>query len=127
MDSGVPPEKLKTPMKAMFASWVILFQETLEFKHIIALCYGRQHSLALQGHVPSPQVWAIGQIVANTLGLVVQQCVLNKSWDYWLFSDALAAAISFVCQMRTNWMTHDSIEAQDFDGELQVFRQCMQK
>jgi hypothetical protein len=39
-----------------------------EFKHVIGLCYGNQQSLALQGHVPSPQVWAITQIIANTLG-----------------------------------------------------------
>lgn len=44
-------------MKIKFVSWIILFQNTLEFKHIIALCYGRQQSLTFQGHVPSPQVW----------------------------------------------------------------------
>ncbi len=51
----------------------------LEFKHTIAFCYESQHSLTLQGHVPSPQVWAIVQIIANTLGPMVQQCVLNQS------------------------------------------------
>jgi hypothetical protein len=35
---------------------------------VIGLCYGNQQSLALQGRVPSPQVWAITQIIANTLG-----------------------------------------------------------
>jgi hypothetical protein len=30
-------------------------------------------------HVPSPQVWAIAPIVADTLGHVVQQYVLNQS------------------------------------------------
>jgi len=49
--------------------------------------------------VPSPQVWAIIQIVANTLGLVVQTSVLNQSEGYWLLLDALAAAIALVCQM----------------------------
>jgi hypothetical protein len=76
-----------------------LFQETLEFKHTIALFYGSQQSLAFQGHVPSPQVWAIPQIVVNTWGLVVQQCVLNQTQGYWLLLDALAIAISVVCQM----------------------------
>jgi hypothetical protein len=41
MDSGVPPWKLKILVKTRFAFQVILFQETLEFKHTIALCYGR--------------------------------------------------------------------------------------
>ncbi len=71
--------------------------------------------------MPSPQVWAIVQIVVDALGPVVQQCVLNQSQSYWLFSDALAVAILFVCQMQTYRLTLDSIETQDFDGELQVF------
>jgi hypothetical protein len=35
LHSGVPPRKLKTQIKTMFASKVILFQETLKFKHTI--------------------------------------------------------------------------------------------
>jgi hypothetical protein len=54
LDSGVHPQKLKTPMKTRFASCVILFKKTLEFKHTIYLCYGRQTILALQARVPSP-------------------------------------------------------------------------
>jgi hypothetical protein len=75
----VPPRKLKTLVKIKFVSKVILFQEFLEFKHTIALCYGQQQSLALQGHVPSPQVWVIAQVVVDILGPMVQQCVLNQS------------------------------------------------
>jgi len=114
-------------VKIVFVSQLILFQETLEFKHTITLCYGGQQSLALQGHVPSPQVWAIVQIVANTLAHVVQQCVLNQSQDYCLLLDALVVVISLVCQMRSYCLTPNSIETQDFDGELQVFQQRMQK
>ncbi len=72
MDSSVPLRKLKIPMKTKFASQVILFQKTLKFKHVIALCNGRQQALAL---VPSPQVWAIIRIVVDTLGHVM----LNQS------------------------------------------------
>jgi hypothetical protein len=121
MDSGVPPKKLKILVKTKFASQVILFQKTSKFKHIIALCYGRQQALALQGRVPSSQVWAIAQIVVDTLGHVVQQCVLNQSRGYWLLLDALVATISLVCQMQIDCLRPDSIESQDFDGELQVF------
>jgi hypothetical protein len=32
---GVPPWKQKTPMKAHFASKVVLFKETFKFKHVI--------------------------------------------------------------------------------------------
>jgi hypothetical protein len=42
---------------------------------------------------------AIAHIVSNTLGFVVQQCVLNQSQGYWLLLDALAVAISLVYQM----------------------------
>jgi hypothetical protein len=48
--------------------------------------------------------------------------VLNQSQGYWLLLDALAVAISLVYQMWTYCLTPDSIETQDFDGELQVFR-----
>jgi hypothetical protein len=41
--------------------------------------------------------------------------------------DALAMTISLVCQMQTYCLTLDSIETQDFDDELQVFWQHMQK
>ncbi len=77
--NGVPPRKLKTPIKTRFVSKVIWFQKTLEFKYTIVLCYGQQQSLPFQNHVLSPQVWAIAQVVVNTLGLVVQQCMLNQS------------------------------------------------
>jgi hypothetical protein len=45
---------------------------------VIVVCYGSQQLLSLEGHVPNPQVRAITQIVANTLGPVVQHCVLNQ-------------------------------------------------
>jgi hypothetical protein len=53
--------------------------------------------------------------------MCVVECVLNKSQGYWLLLNALATAISLVCQMRTYCLTPNSIETQDFDGELQVF------
>jgi hypothetical protein len=38
----VPPCKFKTFVKIRFVPKVILFLEILEFKHVIALCYGRK-------------------------------------------------------------------------------------
>ncbi len=40
-------QDLKTPMKTRFANKVIMFEETLEFKQTILLCYGRQKTLTL--------------------------------------------------------------------------------
>jgi len=54
----------------------------LKFKHVVVLYYARWQSLALQGCVLSPQVWVVTQVVANTLRLVVQQCVLKQSRRY---------------------------------------------
>jgi hypothetical protein len=55
-------------------------------------------SLALQGCVPSLQVWAIAQVVVNILGPMVQQCVLNQRRGYEFLLDALVVAVSLVCQ-----------------------------
>jgi hypothetical protein len=40
--------KLKTPIKTRFVNKVITFEETLEFKQILLLCYERQNKLILQ-------------------------------------------------------------------------------
>jgi len=50
---GVPPRKLKALKKTCFASRIVLFQESFEFKHVIILCYGTQQLLALQSRVAS--------------------------------------------------------------------------
>jgi hypothetical protein len=34
--------------------------------------------MALQGCVPSPQIWAIAQTVSNTLGLLLAKVLLTK-------------------------------------------------
>jgi hypothetical protein len=68
----MPPHEFKTFVKTRFVSHVIFFQETLEFKHIISFCYGKKTALAFQACTPFLQVWAIAQIVANTLGRMFQ-------------------------------------------------------
>jgi len=45
--AGVLPKKFKTTMKTCFASKIVIFQETIEFKHVNVFCYGSQQSLAL--------------------------------------------------------------------------------
>ncbi len=42
--------KIKTPIKTQFTFKVILFKETLEFKHIINLCYSWQ-TITLQNRI----------------------------------------------------------------------------
>jgi hypothetical protein len=40
-----------------------MFEETLKFKQVILLCYGRQKTLTLQLRVLKPQVWAIVEAI----------------------------------------------------------------
>jgi hypothetical protein len=37
------------------------------------------------------------QIVFDTFGPMIQQCVLNQTLGYWLLLDALIATIALVC------------------------------
>ncbi len=39
-----------------FASKVILFQEGLDFNHVVVVCYGKQQLVTLQGCVPCFQI-----------------------------------------------------------------------
>jgi hypothetical protein len=47
LDASLHHQKLKTPMKTRFANKVILFQETLEYRDAINLCYGKHDILEL--------------------------------------------------------------------------------
>jgi hypothetical protein len=85
-------------MKIKFVSKVIMFQHALEFKVVIHVCYNQQ-TLALQGKIPTSQVWAIVEVIASTLALVVSSCVLNQHCGYWLLSDALANAINLCVKL----------------------------
>ena len=92
MDSSLRPRKLNTPVKTRFASKVLMFQQALQFRATISLCYSRQ-TMALQNRVPLGQTWAVVEAISSTLSPVVSACVLNQSRGYWLLSDALASTI----------------------------------
>jgi hypothetical protein len=60
----------------------------LKFKDIVACCYGQQQSMARQERVPSPQVWAMAQIVFLYIGAHGQcPCVNNQNQVDWLLSN----------------------------------------
>jgi hypothetical protein len=54
IECGMPPWKLKNLIKIIFASKFIMFEETLEFKQAIIICYGRQKTIILQQKLPKP-------------------------------------------------------------------------
>jgi hypothetical protein len=64
-------------MKIRFVSKVTLFQQALEFRVVIHVCYNQQ-TLALQGKIPTTQVWAIAKLITSTLAPVVSSCVFNQ-------------------------------------------------
>jgi hypothetical protein len=64
-------------MKTSFASKVIMFEEVLEFKQAILLCYGQQKTIVLQQKVPKVEVWAIAKTFASFLNKVAY--VMNQS------------------------------------------------
>jgi hypothetical protein len=59
IECGLPPQKLKTLVKTKFASKVIMFKETLEFKQTIIIYCERQKIIALQQRVPKAQMWLL--------------------------------------------------------------------
>ncbi len=73
-------------MQTQFASRAILFQEILKYQNTIAICYGWQHALHLSSKMLMGQTWAIAQVIANTLFLVVKHYILNQNQGYWLLS-----------------------------------------
>ena len=66
MDSSFRPQKLNTPVKTRFASKVLMFQQALQFRSAMSLCYNRQ-SVTLQNRVPLGQIWAIAEAISTTL------------------------------------------------------------
>jgi hypothetical protein len=47
IESGMRHWKLRSLVKTKFASKVIMFEKTLEFKQDMLLCYGKQKTLTL--------------------------------------------------------------------------------
>ena len=126
----MPTRKLKTPVKIIFASKVVLFQETQEYADAISICYRRQ-SLKLQARVPSGMTRATTITVTQTLNLVVQQCVLNQTRGYWLLSDALAATFHMSIELQGVNEQRSGIvpplQVGDFKFEIEILRQGWQR
>jgi hypothetical protein len=79
VEKGLWPRKLKTPMKIRFGSKLIMFEEVLEFKEAILLCYGLQKTIVLQPKVPKVEVWAIAKAFTSILNKVITAYVMNQS------------------------------------------------
>jgi hypothetical protein len=51
IESGMQPQKINTLFKIIFSSKIIMFEETLEFKQSIIICYRKQNIATLQPRV----------------------------------------------------------------------------
>jgi hypothetical protein len=56
-----------------------MFEEVLNFKKTILLCYGQQKTIVLQQMVPKVEVWALIETFTSVLNHVVITCVMNQS------------------------------------------------
>jgi hypothetical protein len=55
-----------------------MFQEALQFKVVIVLCYNQQTTMRITSRVPPLLTWHIFEIIIDVLFSVVNVCVLNK-------------------------------------------------
>jgi len=61
-----------------FASCVLLFQGTLIFQHVIALCYNNQFA-TLQKHVPFLETWFVCETIVSILSPIIFNGLLNQN------------------------------------------------
>ncbi len=54
-----------------------MFQEALQFKSAIVLCYSQQIVVKITDCVPRPLTWHISQIIVDVFFSIVNACVLN--------------------------------------------------
>ncbi len=100
----------------------MLFQEALQFRATIVLCYSQQIVVKVTGHVPPPLNWHIFQIIVDVLSSIVSACVLNRSRGHWLLFDALNVIITMSLKLKEEYkislnlldlIDDDSIVAQE--------------
>jgi hypothetical protein len=64
-----------------------MFQQALQFKNVIVLCYNMHNVIKINGKVPPLFTWDILQIIVNSLLPIVSAYVLNQFYGHWLFSN----------------------------------------
>jgi hypothetical protein len=96
-----------------------LFQEALQFKATIILCYNQQTIVKVIGRVPPPLTWHISQIIVDVLSCA---CVLNQSHGHWLLSNALNVIITMSLKFKEQYRI--SLNLQDLiDDDFIIARE----
>jgi hypothetical protein len=60
----------------------------------------------ITGHVFSPLIWNVFQIIVDIFFLVVSAYVFNQSHGHLLLSDALHVTITMALKIKTKWEWH---------------------
>jgi len=76
-----------------------MFEETLEFKQSIIICYGKQNIATLQPRVQKAQMWAIEKVTTSCSNLVVIVCVMNQSRNHLLISNDLTTTNTLIIKL----------------------------
>jgi hypothetical protein len=77
-----------------------MFQEALQFRSTIVLCYNKQIVMKIIGQMPPFLIWHIYQILVDCLSPIVSSYVFNQSHGHWLLSDALHSIISMSLKLK---------------------------
>jgi hypothetical protein len=75
-------------MFCQFASKIIMFQEVVQFKEVIILCYIKQNTIKINGKVPPFFTWHIFKIIVDSFFRAMNACVLSKFNSHLLVSNA---------------------------------------
>ncbi len=104
-----------------------MFEETLEFKEAIFLCYGQQKTIVLQQRVPKAKVWAITKAQTYVLNKVVTTCVMDQSRGHQLLSNAFNTCINLtlILETKVRHVTDVFNVLYAFDVKLTIFQNNM--
>jgi hypothetical protein len=81
-----------------FATRIIFFQETLQFKGTIVLFNSCQTIVKITIHVFPPLTWDVSQIIVDIFFLIVSACVLHQSCKHQLLSNLHTTIIIVVIE-----------------------------
>jgi hypothetical protein len=69
--------------------------------------------------------WAIAKVVINTLGPMVEQCILNQTKRYWLLLDVSFAAFSICSKIHREYRVHASLNLPLMCGKFEVMLEIL--
>ena len=87
---GKKERVMPTPVKTRFVTSVLMMSMLLVYRDVVEHCYSNQEKLDLRQRVPSTETWEIVRVMVDTLGPIMNSCVLSQTRNGWFISDAVA-------------------------------------